>query len=98
MKSCISLPPSNDRALMAAAKRVRAFVLDEMRPPAGVLFVARHPSPAAVPGDVDDHSRDVDPSEPLSDALPLLGWRSPLPAPALRLSPRDEISSRGVLP
>eukprot|EP00904_Undaria_pinnatifida_P003786 jgi/Undpi1/13408/HiC_scaffold_8.g03067.m1 len=38
-----------------------------MRPLAGVLSVARRPSPAAVPGDVDDPSRGVAPSEPLSE-------------------------------
>ena len=77
---------------------MRALVLEEMRPLAGVLSVARRPSPAAVPGDVDDPSRGVAPSEPLSGALPPSGWRSPLAAPALRLSLRDGLSSRGVLP
>ena len=80
------------------AKRVHALVLEEMRPSAGVLFVARRPSPAAVPGDVDVPSRGVAPSEPLSGALPLLGWRSLLPAHALRISLRDGLSSRYVLP
>ena len=98
VRRCLRLPPSDDRALIAAVKGVRALVLEEMRPSAGVLFVARRLSPAAVPGDVDDLSRGVAPSEPLSGALPLLGWRSPLPAPALRLSLRDGLSSRGVLP
>ena len=98
MKSCLPLPPSDDRALMVAAKRMRALVLEETRPSAGVLFVTRRPSPATVPGDVHDPSRGVAPSKPLSGALPLLGWRSSLPDPALRLSLRDGISSRGVLP
>ena len=89
MKSCLPLPPSDDRALMVAAKRVRALILGEMRPSAGVLFVARRLSPAAVPGYADNPSRGVAPSEPLSGALPLLGWWSPLPAPAQRLSLRD---------
>ena len=98
MKSCLPLPPSDDRALMVAAKRVRAPVLEDMRPSAGALFVARRLLPAAVPGDVDNPSRGVAPLEPLSGAVLLLGLWSALPAPALRLSIRGGLSSRGVLP
>ena len=57
MKNCLPLPQSDDRALMVAAKRVRALVLEEMGPFAGVLFVVRRPSPAAVPVDLDDPRR-----------------------------------------
>ena len=42
---------------MAAVKGARALVLEEMRPSGGVLFVARRPSPAAIPGDVDGERR-----------------------------------------
>ena len=73
MKICLPLPPPDDGALMAAAIRVRALVLEEKRPSAGTLFVARRSSPMVVPRDVDDSSRGVAPLEALSGAILLLG-------------------------
>ena len=83
---------------MGAAKRVCDPVLEEIRPSAGVLSVARRPVSAAVPGANNNPSRGVTPSEPLSGALPLFSWWTPLSIPALRLSLRDGLPSRGVHP
>ena len=82
---------------MEAAIRVRALVLEEIRPSAGTLFVARRPSPVAVSVPVGDPSGAVAPLESLTDVIPLSDWRSPHPTLALRLTLRDGLSSEHVM-
>lgn len=55
----LSLSPFDDRVPTAAAVRVRALVLVEIRPSTRTLVVARHRPPMVVPAPVADLSGDV---------------------------------------
>ena len=68
---------------MAAAIRMRDLVLEEIRPSAGALVVARRPPPVAVPVHVRDSSGAVVSLEPLTDEVPLSDWLLPPSTPAL---------------
>ena len=73
MGCCPPTRPPDDRAVVAAAIRVCALVLVEIRSSAGALAVACRRLPAAIPACGDGLSGAGVPLGPLTGVVPLSG-------------------------
>ena len=75
---------------------MRALVLVDIKPSAGIRVAAGRRSSAAILADVEYPSGAATPLVALPNVVPLSGWRRPPLAPTLPLSLLGALSSSGT--